>query len=116
MTLTTARFETFWDAYPRKMSKKDARIAFARINPDHELFTRMLDAIATQRVSRQWREGFIPYPATWLNGERWTDELVDLVPVPIAPVPVLSKAQLRSQRNAAAAAAVLASFETESEG
>lgn len=113
MTLTTARFETFWDAYPRKASKKDARVAFARLNPDAELFTRMLDAIAQQRVSRQWREGFIPYPATWLNGERWTDEVVDLVPV--APTPVLSKAQQRSQRNAAAAAAVIASFEAETD-
>jgi hypothetical protein len=113
MTLTTARFETFWDAYPRKASKKDARIAFGRINPDAELFTRMLDAIAAQRVSRQWREGFIPYPATWLNGERWTDEVTALVPA--LPVQTLTKTQLRSQRNAAAAAAVIASFEAEHE-
>lgn len=112
-TLTTARFETFWDAYPRKVAKKDARVAFARVNPDMELFTRMLEAIAAQRVSKQWRDGFIPYPATWLNGERWADEIVDLVPV--ASQAVVTKAQVRSQRNAAAAAAVLASFEAEAE-
>lgn len=115
MTLTTARFETFWNAYPRKVAKKTARVAFARLNPDHELFTRLLDAIAAQRVSRQWRERpqFIPYPATWLNGERWMDEVVDLAPVPTATA--LTKAQVRSQRNAAAAAAVIASFEAEAE-
>lgn len=113
MTLTTARFETFWDAYPRKVAKKAARVAFARVNPDMELFTQMLDAIAAQKVSRQWRDGYIPHPATWLNGERWADEVVALVPA--APPAMLTKAQVRSQRNAAAAAAVIASFEAEVE-
>lgn len=113
MTLTTARFETFWDAYPRKAAKKAARAAFARVNPDHVLFTQMLDAIATQKVSRQWREGFIPHPATWLNGERWTDDVGDQRPVPPASGP--TKTQVRSQRNAAAAAAVIAAFEAETE-
>ncbi len=111
MTLTTARFETFWDAYPRKVAKKAARVAFARVDPDQALFARMLDAITVQKVSDTWRRGFIPHPATWLNGERWTDEVVDLVPV--AAAPVLTKSQVRSQRNAAAAAAVIASFEAE---
>lgn len=113
MTLTTARFETFWDAYPRKVAKKAALVAFARVNPDHALFARLLDAIAAQKVSRQWRDGFIPHPATWLNGERWTDEVVALVP--ISPPRMLTKTQVRSQRNAAAAAAVIASFEAEAE-
>lgn len=111
MTLTAARFETFWDAYPRKVAKKDARVAFARINPDLALFTRMLEAIAEQRVSRQWRQGYIPYPATWLNGERWED-VVEIGPVAL-PEGAPSKTQQRSQRNAEAMAAVIASFEAE---
>lgn len=82
MTLTDARFQTFWDAYPRKVAKKAAEKAFLKIDPDHGLLTRMLDAIAVQRVSRQWREGYIPHPATWLHQERWTDEVAVTVTTP----------------------------------
>jgi hypothetical protein len=35
----------------------------------------ILAAIARQRTWEQWREPrFIPHPATWINGRRWTDE------------------------------------------
>lgn len=103
-------FMDFWHAYPRRVGKKDAERAWKRLAPDADLAGVILLAVAAQRAT--WRDPqFIPYPATWLNGERWTDEVVALVP--IAPPPVLTKTQLRSQRNAAAAAAVIASFEAE---
>ena len=38
----------------------------------------MLAAIEKQKASAQWQENggqFIPYPATWLNQNRWEDEL-----------------------------------------
>lgn len=67
-------FEVFWDAYPRKKAKQDARRAWAKLKPD------VIDAVlrdvprrATQ--DRGWLEGYIPNPATYLNGERWTDEI-----------------------------------------
>ena len=28
-----------------------------------------------QRDDRSWREGFIPMPTTYLNQERWTDDI-----------------------------------------
>ena len=28
-----------------------------------------------RHTSRQWREGFQPHPLTYLNGERWNDEM-----------------------------------------
>lgn len=69
-------FDAFWTAYPKKKSKDDARKAWDKRRPDDALVTAMLAAIAIQVQSPEWRKDggqFIPYPATWLNGARWTD-------------------------------------------
>lgn len=74
----TARFETFWKAYPKHVNKKGAEKAFVKLNPDDGLLETMLAAVERQKQTAQWREQngqFIPYPATWLNGRRWEDEL-----------------------------------------
>ena len=71
-------FDEFWTAYPRKTAKGDAKRAWekaARTTPD--LLAKCLDALAWQRTQEQWtRDGgqYIPYPATWIRGERWDDE------------------------------------------
>lgn len=68
--------EVFWPAWPHKTSKKDALKAFLKIRPSKELLDRMLESIALHKVSNEsWRDGFIPHAATWLNGERWNDEV-----------------------------------------
>lgn len=72
------RFDEFWTAYPRKVSKPAARKAFDKVKPDDELLKTMLTAIAKQKLSDQWTKdngNYIPYPATWLNNQRWLDEL-----------------------------------------
>lgn len=72
------RFNRFWEAYPRKCGKQNARKAFAKIAPDEDLMVMLLTAIEAQKKSDQWTRGegqYIPYPATWLNGRRWEDEL-----------------------------------------
>lgn len=66
-------FDTFWLAYPKKVAKKDAQRAWMKIKPSQELLTTMLEAIEQQKQSKTWREGYVPNPATWLNGERWND-------------------------------------------
>lgn len=72
------RFDTFWQAYPRKVSKGAARKAFQKLKPSEELVAQMVDAIEKWKATPQWQEKngkFIPYPSTWLNGERWEDEI-----------------------------------------
>lgn len=79
------RFDRFWAAYPRRVAKGAARKAFAKLNPDDELLDRMLTAIATQRVSPDWRCNngqYIPHPSTWINQERWDDEVTQSQPTP----------------------------------
>lgn len=68
------QWRRFWDAYPHRVSKKDARKAWAQINPSPELVDRMLYALSWQ-VPLWAKQGYgTPYPASWLNAERWTDE------------------------------------------
>lgn len=71
------QFDRFWDQYPRHVAKKDALKAWRRIDPTTEMVDRMIDAIGWQRQTPAWtRDGgaYVPYPATWLRGERWDDE------------------------------------------
>ena len=71
-------FDLSWAVYPRKVGKGAARRIFARIKPDSGLLAKMRDAIEIQRESVQWQKDggqFIPHPATWLNQERWDDEV-----------------------------------------
>ena len=70
-------FDRFLFSYPHKVSKADARKAFAKLNPDTELVEAMLRALDWQkRLPAGTKDGgqFIPYPATWLNARRWEDE------------------------------------------
>lgn len=68
-------FDRWWAIYPNRKAKKAARKAWERLNPSPSLVSKMMAAVLVQQKSRQWREGFIPHPATWINGERWEDEL-----------------------------------------
>lgn len=72
-----ALFSSFWNAYPRKAAKQDALKAFEKLSPDSDLVARMVAALAIQSASESWtKDGgkFIPHPATWINGKRWTDD------------------------------------------
>ncbi|WP_256595294.1 MULTISPECIES: hypothetical protein [Pseudomonas] len=72
-------FEMFWKLYPNKKSKKDARKAWEKLKPSIELRLTLLTALGSHRLSRDWSKDdgqYVPMASTWLNGERWTDELV----------------------------------------
>lgn len=67
-------FETFWEAYPRKVGKGTARKAFDRLMARknapslHDLLAGIVRYEASITDPR-----FIAHPTTWLNGERWLD-------------------------------------------
>lgn len=67
-------FDEFWELYPRKVGKEDARKAWKRCK-DRPANALLLPTVRLQMQSEQWRKGFIPNPATWLNQQRWNDEL-----------------------------------------
>lgn len=71
-------FDEFWSHYPKKAAKKDARKAFDKTKADRTKLDAMIAAVKVQKAGEGWtkdRGQFIPNAATWLNGERWTDEL-----------------------------------------
>lgn len=76
--LQEKQFDKFWQAYPKKVSKKQAQKSWKKINPSLELFERILKALEMVKQTEQWKKDngkYVPYPATWLNQERWTDEI-----------------------------------------
>jgi hypothetical protein len=65
----------WWVEYCRRVSKKDARVAFGKHVRTAERFQQVMDATRSQRDAMLERpEDKRPHPATWLNGERWNDE------------------------------------------
>ena len=70
-------FDAFWSEYPKKVGKGAARKAFEKARKKATLES-LVTAVRRQKCGSQWtREDgrFIPNPATWLNQERWDDEV-----------------------------------------
>jgi hypothetical protein len=78
---TDMKFKAFWEAYPKKRGKGAARKAWEKAKGKPSIDT-VIDAIKAQKRSPDWtKDGgqYIPNPATWLNQERWSDEVVPQV-------------------------------------
>lgn len=67
-----AEFLELWEAYPRKIAKQAAYRAWKKAR-DRPPLDEMLQAIHSAIQSQQWRKGYIPNLATWLNQGRWED-------------------------------------------
>ena len=68
-------FDQLWSLYPRKVGKGQARKAFKTASKKkdfYELLPKLMDYVQTLEGKDKQ---FIPHLATWLNGERWEDEV-----------------------------------------
>ncbi len=76
MSLVDIMFEQLWSRYPKKVGKKAALKAWKKVKPtEHK---KLFEALARQKSSEQWtanRGKYVPHLSTWLNGERWNDEV-----------------------------------------
>lgn len=75
---TEKQFLEFWNKYPKKISKKSALKAFLNISPNDDLLEKILRGVEAQSKTEAWQKEdgkFIPHPVTWLNQERWNDEV-----------------------------------------
>jgi hypothetical protein len=71
-------FDRFWSEYPNKKAKKKARESWDKIDFTKHPADDIIAAVQKQKQSKQWMKdggAFIPHPTTWLNQERWTDEV-----------------------------------------
>jgi len=82
-----AGFEEFWNLYPRKQAKQSAINAWKRVAlQDHPKI--MANVSMRMRQDPQWiKDGgaFIPHPASYLNRQRWNDEMLPASGAPKAP-------------------------------
>lgn len=69
----SSAFDRFWNAYPRRVAKDDARKAWAkaisRADPEQ-----IIAAAERFRDDPARDPQFTAHPATWLNGGRWADD------------------------------------------
>ena len=75
------QFPTFWDVWPKKVAKLDAAKAWAKAIKRAPTQTIYDAAKAYADNPHRPAKQFIPQASTWLNGDRWEDEL------PEAPEP-----------------------------
>lgn len=71
-------FEDFWRSYPRKQARKDALRAWHQTAKSRPSLPDLLAALATAKLSQAWQSEngrFVPFAASWLRAERWTDSL-----------------------------------------
>lgn len=85
---TEEPFDRFWQAYPNRTAKRVAKAAFDRALKRGSLEA-MMAGIAAAKRSDKWRNGFVPNPATWLNGDCWLD---GQIPGPDPPKPLTPEA------------------------
>ena len=70
---TLPEFLIFWEKYPKKVDKRKAATAFARLSKTKQHAA--TEDAATRYAGR--KKQFIPNPTTYINGERWEDEPLD---------------------------------------
>ena len=83
-------FAQFWAMYPRKVSKIAAEEAWMKIIPDETLFMAIMQGL--EKANEIWAGKdvkYIPHASTWLNGEKWNDEIKEPVRTvePCIPTP-----------------------------
>lgn len=77
-TDTAAAFDAFWQAYPRRVAKADARKAYAsalKAGADPQHITDAAGRHAAHWSAEGRAPTYVPYPATWLRRESYNDEL-----------------------------------------
>lgn len=74
-------FDNFWSLYPNKQNKKKARDKFFQIVKSKDDYNTLIAGLSRQREfllyehNREQNKSFCPHPTTWLNGNRWEDEV-----------------------------------------
>ena len=71
-------FDLFYQNYPKKVAKQAALKSWQKLKPDDDLMAQIMRGLERWKQSTDWLKDngqYIPYPATWLNGRRWEDEI-----------------------------------------
>ena len=110
-------FSEFYQAYPKKRDKARARKSFFKIKNLPDVFPHLMKGLEQQKASADWKKDggkYIPLPSSWLNGERWEDELTTQAQPPVSPssawggIPIVGSAsdETEEERRARVEAAI----------
>jgi len=72
---SVGQFGKFWEAYPKKVKKKDAEKVWQSKRLDSMADVLIADVKRRQSEDRRWLGGFICDPPVYLRGERWNDAI-----------------------------------------
>lgn len=75
MVARATRFDDWWKAYPKKRKRKNALEIWKRKHLDDRADELIADVQRRLVSDQRWLSGFVPDPTTYLNGERWEDEV-----------------------------------------
>ena len=78
LNLTTAEFERFWGIYPKKIGKKKCLSLWMNGDFKHQVNFLVGDVRTRLEQDQQWIDGYAPNPQTYLNGERWNDDITPI--------------------------------------
>ena len=70
-------FEEFWELYPRRVKRKRANQRWHTMKVNEEMHKEIMGGLK-KYLATEWKDekmGYIPHPSTWLNQERWKDEI-----------------------------------------
>jgi hypothetical protein len=91
-------FAVFYGLYPRKMARKDAEKAWRSMTADEQ--EKAIEALPQHL--KYWKiketaKDYIPYPASWLRGGRYFDEL-DIEPLKKPELPFYATEELTMKK------------------
>lgn len=69
--------QVFLSTYPRREARADGLKAWQQTRAVRPALSVLIDALAAHAMAGEWsleRRKFIPLPATWLRGHRWSDD------------------------------------------
>jgi hypothetical protein len=71
-------FDKFWQEYPVKKNKARSHIIWARKQLDAHVDKIITDVVLRTISDPSWQDKqYIPHPSTYLQGERWEDEIIE---------------------------------------
>ena len=70
-------FDEFWSLYPRKIAKAVARKSWAKLSAEQQLMAaKAINTHCEYWKAKETELEYIPHASTWLNGERYFDEII----------------------------------------
>lgn len=69
---------TFYANYPKHKAKFDGMKAWKQTVKVRPSLSELIRKVNLMKTTKEWSDKrYIPLPASWLRGRRWTDEIVD---------------------------------------